>query len=81
LRSLHTAQYTKYVAVLVNARERARLTQQELAQRLGKPQSFVSKYERRERRLDVPEFIAVAHAMGVNAKALFGKIETALASK
>jgi len=65
---------------LVKARNRAGITQQELAQRLGKTQSFVSKYERQERRLDVPEFIAVAQAMGVNAKALLGKIEAALAT-
>jgi transcriptional regulator with XRE-family HTH domain len=65
---------------LVKARNRAGITQQELAQRLGKPQSFVSKYERRERRIDVPEFIAIAQAMGVSAKALLGRIETALAA-
>jgi len=81
LRSLHTAQYAKYVAVLIEARDRAAITQQELARRLGKPQSFVSKYERRERRLDVPEFIAVAQAMGISAKALLGRIEAALGSK
>jgi transcriptional regulator with XRE-family HTH domain len=80
LRSLHTPQYEKYVAVLVAARSRAGITQQELAKRLGKPQSYVSKYERRERRLDVPEFIAIAQAMGLRAKTLLGRIEAALGS-
>lgn len=39
-------------------------TQQEVAQRLGRPQSFVAKYEGGERRLDVIEFIAVTEVLG-----------------
>jgi len=78
VRSLHTPQYAKYVAVLIDARNRVGITQHQLAKRLGKPQSFVSKYERSERRLDVPEFIAVAKAIGVNAKTLLGRIEAAI---
>jgi transcriptional regulator with XRE-family HTH domain len=66
---------------LVEARNRAGITQQELAHRLGKPQSFVSKYERQERRIDVPEFIAIAQAMGISTKALLAKIEAALTIK
>jgi transcriptional regulator with XRE-family HTH domain len=41
------------------------LTQIELAQKLSRPQSFVSKYELGERRLDVVEFLEVAEALGV----------------
>jgi transcriptional regulator with XRE-family HTH domain len=44
----------------------AGLTQAELSQRLDRPQSFVSKYERGERRLDVVEFGKVARALGVD---------------
>ena len=40
---------------LKKARMEARLTQTELARALGRPQSFVSKYENGERRLDVLE--------------------------
>jgi transcriptional regulator with XRE-family HTH domain len=40
------------------------MVQQELADRLGKPQSFVAKVERGERRIDVIEFIAIATAIG-----------------
>ncbi|MEM8556718.1 MAG: helix-turn-helix transcriptional regulator [Bacteroidota bacterium] len=43
-------------------RERG-LTQTDLAQRLGRPQSFVSKYERAERRLDVIEFLQITEAL------------------
>jgi len=63
---------------LVEARANAGITQLELAQRLGKPQSFVSKYERRERRLDVPEFIAVAKAMSIKPVRLLAQVEAAI---
>jgi transcriptional regulator with XRE-family HTH domain len=78
LRSLHTAEYSAYVGVLIDARRRVGITQQELAKRLRKPQSFVSKYERRERRLDVPEFIEVARAMGIDPPKLLAQIERAV---
>jgi len=39
----------------------------DLAERLGKPQSFVSKYERGEHRLDFIEFMAIAEAIGLDA--------------
>jgi transcriptional regulator with XRE-family HTH domain len=45
-------------------RERHRLSQDEVATRLGKPQSFVSKYEGGERRLSLIEFIDVVRAIG-----------------
>ena len=48
----------------------AGITQQELAKRLKKPQSFVSKYENGERRLDVVEFLEVATALGFDGHAL-----------
>lgn len=59
---------------LVAARKDAGLTQQELADRLGKPQSFVAKYEGGERRLDVVEFITVSAKIGCSAEKLLGKI-------
>lgn len=52
--------------VLLLARKKAQLSQVELASRLKRPQSFVSKYERGERRLDVIEFRQVALALGVD---------------
>ena len=56
------------------ARKNAGLTQQEVADLLGKPQSFVAKYEGGERRLDVVEFIEVAQAIGADARRLISKI-------
>lgn len=52
--------------LLAQERKAAGLTQAELAARLERPQSFVSKYERGERRLDVIEFGEVARAIGLD---------------
>jgi transcriptional regulator with XRE-family HTH domain len=51
------------IDLLIAAREKAGMTQQQLADRLGRPQSFVAKYEGGERRIDVVEFIAIARAL------------------
>lgn len=58
--------HKKFRSLLIEARKQAELTQHELASRLKRPQSFVSKYERGERRLDVVEFGEVAKALGID---------------
>jgi len=64
----------RFRELLVLARKTAALTQYELAVRLNRPQSFVSKYERGERRLDVLEFREVACALGVNPIQFLAKL-------
>ena len=63
MKSTFTKRYTWFCEILINARKRNGLTQVEVAAVLGTPQSYVSKYESGERRLDVVEFIAVATAL------------------
>jgi transcriptional regulator with XRE-family HTH domain len=70
-KSLRSAEYQRLVALLVDARRKAGVRQQALAKKLGKPQSFVAKYEGGERRLDVVEFIAIAQALDADAVKLF----------
>lgn len=53
------------------------MTQQSLAERLHRHQSFVSKVETGERRIDVVEFIEWAGALRVEAAALFGEVLSA----
>lgn len=60
----HSAEYSAFRLTVMAARKGAGLTQAELAAKLGKPQSFVSKYEAGERRLDVVEFLVIAHILG-----------------
>lgn len=64
-RSPHATAYRKLRAALAAARADAGLTQSEVAKKLKKPQSFVSKYESGERNLDVIEFLAVCRALAV----------------
>lgn len=64
--SLSSPDYKRLRDVLVQARKGAGLTQAELSSRLKRPQSFVSKYERGERRLDVIEFAEVCRALGID---------------
>ena len=62
---------------MIEARKSADLTQAELATKLSRPQSFVSKYERGERRLDVVEFLEVARALGMDAVTFIKKLDDA----
>jgi transcriptional regulator with XRE-family HTH domain len=61
--------------LLVQARRDAKLTQVALAKKLGRPQSFVSKFESGERRLDVAEFLDVARALGLDAAQAIADLE------
>lgn len=63
---LHSQQYDVFRKLLVSARETSGLTQVEVAQRMKKPQSFVSKYERGERRLDFTEFMELAAILSID---------------
>lgn len=56
--------YKALLRALIQARKAAGITQVELAARIGRRQTFVSKYETEERRLDVAEYIAIARAVG-----------------
>jgi transcriptional regulator with XRE-family HTH domain len=58
-----------------SARRDAGLTQVALAKKLGRPQSFVSKLERGERRLDVIEFLEVARALSLDAARIVSELE------
>ena len=59
-RSVHTEAYRTLCNMLVAARHKAGLTQEELAKKLNRPQSFVAKYEQQERRLDVVELVQIS---------------------
>lgn len=73
MNSTFTDLYAVILDSLIEARNEKGVTQQELAERLKKPQSFVSKYERKERRIDIGEFIIIAQCIGVNPIDLMSK--------
>lgn len=64
---MHSQRYQLFRALLVTAREASGLTQVQVSERMGKPQSFVSKYERGDRRLDLTEFVELADVLSINA--------------
>ena len=73
-RGLQPNPHTKLRQLLAQARDEAGLTQTEVAGRLKRAQSFVSKYENGERQLNVVEFIAVCNALGVSPSALIDQL-------
>jgi len=74
-KSVFTDAYQTFLDVLISARKEAGVTQVELAQRLGKPQPWVSNIERGIRRVDVIEFIAICRAVQADPQVVFQEIE------
>ncbi len=65
--SLHSFKHDIFRNLLIEARKNAQLTQVQLAEKLNIAQSFVSKYERGERRLDFTEFIEISELLGIDS--------------
>jgi transcriptional regulator with XRE-family HTH domain len=63
-KSLRTPRQELLQSLLADARKAKGMTQTDVAKVLGKPQSFVAKYENGERRIDVIEFVDIAAALG-----------------
>lgn len=76
--SRHLARDRRKLQELLKAiRIEASLTQVELAKKLGTPQSFVSKYESGERKLELPEVDAICRAAGVSLTDFIRRYERA----
>lgn len=73
-RSTHHPEYQTLLGLLRELREGAGFTQASLAAILGNTQTFVSKIERGERRIDVVEFIEICDALGVEPATAFAKL-------
>jgi transcriptional regulator with XRE-family HTH domain len=78
-KSVFTKQYALFLSLLVSLREEKGLSQRALSKKLKKVQTYVSKYERGERRLDVIEFLDITKALGADPhkiiRELVGKSE------
>lgn len=73
-RSSRSPRQARLQELLISKRTAAGLSQEEVARRLRRPQSFVSKYETGERRLDVVELIELAEAIGFDARKLMADL-------
>jgi transcriptional regulator with XRE-family HTH domain len=75
--SARSAQNQRLRDLLIEARNKTGLTQRELAKLLKRPQSFISKYERGERRLDLIELLEVAKALKIDVPIILRDLESA----
>lgn len=72
--SIYSYEYQLIIKTLKARRIELKITQAQLAQVLGKPQSFVSKIESGERRLDIIEFVHIARQLSLDLNAVLEKI-------
>lgn len=64
VKTFGTERHKALIALIVEKRETAGMTQTELAARLGAYQSFVARLESGQRRVDVVEFLELAEILG-----------------
>jgi transcriptional regulator with XRE-family HTH domain len=79
--SAHNAAYQLFRALLTELRRSKRVTQLALARLLGVPQSYVSKYEVGERRIDIIETFAICRALGADPVVFLRKVIKTIESK
>jgi len=77
-KSPFTREYSIFLEHLRRARLSVSVTQAELATRLAATQSFVSKCERGERRLDFIEVRAWCHALDISFMSFLSKLDKSL---
>jgi ribosome-binding protein aMBF1 (putative translation factor) len=68
--------YERFQQMLVEARKKSGLSQQEVADRLGRPQTYVSKCELGTRRMDVVEFLEMAEVLGFDPAVFIKKLRS-----
>lgn len=68
--SIYDQTYQKSIMLLKQKRKQQKISQKQLAEQLKKPQSFISKYESGERRLDFIEFISIAKLLHIDLSEL-----------
>jgi transcriptional regulator with XRE-family HTH domain len=77
-KSQYTRAYEAFRQQLIAARHAVGITQEQLAKQLGRPQSFVAKYEGGERRLDIVEFLQIARLLKLDDRKICQAIKAEL---
>jgi transcriptional regulator with XRE-family HTH domain len=75
VKSTYSDDYQRLIALLVDSRKAASITQQGLAKALGRPQSFVSKFERGNPRIAVIEFRDICRAIKADPLKIMRRID------
>ena len=73
-KSVFSKRYNIMLSLLASLRDERGLSQRLLSEKLGKAPTYVSKYERGERRLDVVELLDILHALEANPLEIIKKI-------
>lgn len=74
-RSMFSKDYAILIRLMADIRKEFVKTQVDVATTLGKSQSFISKIENGERRMDLIEMIAIADAIGVKPQQVLDRLE------
>ena len=80
-KSITSREYAIFLRELRSARKRAGISQAEVAERVGETQSFVSKCERGERRIDVVELRAFCAAINIPFAAFVRDLDAVLSAE
>jgi transcriptional regulator with XRE-family HTH domain len=80
-KTIYSGEYALVLRLLREAREKAGITQMQLAKKLGLTQSFVSKIERGDRRLDIVQLRTVCRVLGISLLEFVKQFEEELAQE
>lgn len=80
-KSLRSHAHRVLIRELKSARRNAGVSQQEVADMLGVPQSFVAKVELGERRIDVVEFLRLVAVLNASWKDILKNVDTETGKK
>lgn len=75
LKTLGSEQHKALISILISKREATGLTQAQLADALGRYQSFIARLESGHRRVDVIEFLELARILGFEAAPVIQALE------
>ncbi len=70
MKSIHDPRYLEIIARLRSARKGIGMSQSDLGRRIGKPQSYISKIENCERRIDLVEALTLCNALEITLETI-----------
>ena len=74
MRHLRSPRHRRLIEEMVRARDATGLSQRQLAAKIKRSPSYISKFEAGERKLDVLEFCEVCEALDVDASVLLRRV-------
>ena len=80
-KSLVTHEHRVFLDTLAHARRGSKMTQVDVAERLGTTQSHISKIERGEIRVDIVQLRTICHVLGLSLPAFVRRFERRLAEQ